>query len=235
MANNNNTTKTGKKEFSIHEYEPVIGLTQVSKGYTPTVDELNEKLTDKLKELGVDSLDRVVIALKPSSSNASGIDQISINAYFDPKSGSSVFYRSGRQNMQKGKSFNIIAAAGNGGSGQFGTSDEFKSTMGPLCPTDDNGAAIIRLQKQSIQNYTMAVLQLDMNKTFRYMLGLGNDNRVGYRILKADHVGKDNYMLTIDTFVNGSSYSKGVRTSINYKEVQHDILRSMGKQGGRQY
>lgn len=232
MSNKNNP-------LTVDDLKPLVALRQTGVEYTATTDELGEKLTVLLRNMGMDNLEGVLFTAR-SANTETGIDNLVIKAYFTPRTGSCVYFKSGggRNAVQNG-TFQVIKVANRNGVGPFGITSEFVSTMSPLCPDNpnDSGKVLINLNKGTVKGHTVAILELDTYKTMKFLLGIGDRNsEAGFSILKGMPFGDNNCYLLISLSINKDRTTRGKYSELNMSTLKDMQQRETnGDRNGRRY
>lgn len=237
MSSNNKNNKPA----NIDSINPIIQLTYEGRGFSTTSFELQEQITNMLFNMGIDTIDRVIIT-PHNSTDSVGIDATEVKAYFVPENNKSVYWKNSRNGSVKNGTFNLITAASNGnGYGPFGTTKEFDAIFGPLVYTDNNGKPILHLNEQSARTQQgaskrVAVLELDFIQVLRFIFGLGNDYRYGVTVLRGDKIGnRGNYAMLLYTYLTGADTTKGVHSKIDYRDIQQSEYDRVNNSRRRQY
>lgn len=222
---------------------PAIETPEIGKVFNDTTQALAEKIADEFRTtFGITETDKIIITPKLAR-NSTGISDVTVNAYFSVSGASgNVYYRGkgGANKTNEGRiSLMNTAGAGSGGSGIYGTSEQFVSVMKPLCRTNpDNGKLMLNLR--SVQGTNVASLELDFNAVMCLVLGITPNDVYDFLILQMSPIANtNNYTMLYMKYIAGNGSRKGKTSGINYARIEQDLFRRVnnngGNNGGRNY
>lgn len=227
---------------NIDDLKPLIGLRRTGVIFEATTAELGEKLAVLLKQMDMDNLDSIFFtAHTASDNNPVGIDDLVVKAYFVPRSGSSIYFKSGGgKDAAKTGNFAVIKTNSNYGTGPFGITDKFRQVMAPLCPDDPNDAdkVVINLTKSTTRGKVIAVLNLDPMKTLAFLLGVNDPGVFLIRIMAGVAIPTEQYAhkLAISVKVNMGSSIKGKTSGYDLRaQLAQQMQETNNRNRGRQY
>lgn len=217
-----------------------VPMNQYGTMFSVTTDELNGKLTDALRTLGIGEADSVLVLPRLSSKVDAGVTDIFVKAYFDASTpGGNIFRNGAKSGKISGTGrINVVTASGAGQTGQFTMSDKFRQIIGPFAKIGKDGQPAIIAR--AVQNYpNVAEVDLDYSAVMAFALGVKSDDNFDFTTVAVVPIGNANYKMILGKFINGINIKKGKNSRVNYAKIQSNEMRRINgggiNNGGRSY
>ena len=231
-----------------------IELSKVGNVYRGTTQEIGAKLQKKIVEQGfqikdenknlrtirIPELDQIIIVPRLAKNDV-GASELYVTACFYTQNGGNVFYR-GKGGAATSSNGRINAASlsgsGTGNNSSYGTSDEFRRIIAPLCPMNDRGKPILNFKPLS-GTHNIVTLELDFVSVMMLALGIKSDDQYDYTIMSVNPIPNtdDNFMVYLAKIIGSTGYRSGHNSNVNYARVSQQIFHRVNNNGGggRQY
>lgn len=234
-----NRTNESYAQKLVEGLDTVVAIPTCGKIYKDNTDHLATKIVEEIStRFNIPELDNIMFTPRLSKTDV-GAAEIVTMAFFTTKDASgNIYYRGGKNKNNRTQSGRVsmvnVAGVAAGGTGPFGTSENFRRTFIPLCKTNEKGNPIFNIK--TVQNTNgLAQIELDFNAVMCLALGVSPNDQYDFSVMNVCPIpNTNNYNITLAKFISGGGVKKGRSGEVNYSRISNELFnRYNGGNGGR--